>query len=622
MLIDVFAARQRALAFLRDCFPMLPDDALEEVSDRFAWVHLSGGDTLLREGELGTCVYLLVSGQLRAYVTRADGSEAAAGEFGARDVVGDVALLIGEPQGATIRARRDSELLRIDREDFEAFLATHPRVMKQMMCSRLATLQRSIRNPTPEPGVATIAVVPAGAGAPIGDVAASLACALRAFGPTLHLGRRDFEHGIGEAAAHAGYSSRAAAWLNEQEGAVHYVVYEADTTATPWTRCCLRQADVVLAVGVAGGDPRLSDIEADVYRAEGRHGASSRLVLLQPDQAAAPIGTRAWLAHRPVCAHHHVRPNREADYARLARILTGRAVGLVLGGGGARGLAHIGALRAVEDLGIPVDLIGGTSSGALVAAAVATGHSWQDMLQMARARLGGRDSLLDFTVPFISLVSGRRISMWLQGMFDDAQIEDLWLPYFCVSTNLSRARMVVHREGLLWRAVRASVSLPGILPPLLDQRDLLVDGGVMNKLPVDVMRGFCNGGKVFAVSVSPCDDGPVGGDSFEEHVSGWSILRRQLNPFARRRRGPNIAQILLCSTLVTSARSQRSLERQADVCVRVPAPSTGLFDFRFLDLMVEAGYRAAQEQLGGAAALPCSPRTEMTHVPAALHAIA
>jgi NTE family protein/lysophospholipid hydrolase len=619
MLIDVFA--QRAIAFLRNCFPTLQEDALQEVSGRFAWVHVSGGDTLLREGELGTCVYLLVSGRLRAYVTRADGSESVAGEFGARDVIGDVALLTGEPHGATIRATRDTELLRIGRDDFEAFLATQPGVMKQMMCSSLATLQRSIRNPALEPCIATIAVIPSGSGAPISDVAASLTNALRAFGPAVHLGRADFERGVG-LAARAGYNSRGAAWLNEQERAVQYVVYEADNTATPWTRCCLRQADIVLAVGVAGDDPRLSDIEAEVYGGEGRQGVSSRLVLLQSDQAVAPVGTRAWLANRPVCAHHHVRFNCDADYARLARILTGRAVGLVLGGGGARGLAHIGALRALEDLGIPVDLIGGTSSGAVVAAALVTGHSWQDMVQIARERLVGRDSLLDFTVPFVSLVSGRRIFTLLHGMFEEARIEDLWLPYFCVSTNLSRARMVVHREGLLWRAVRASVSLPGILPPLLHECDLLVDGGVMNKLPVDVMRGLCNGGKVFAVSVSACEDGPVGGDSFEEHLSGWSILRRRLNPFRRHRRGPNIADILLCSTLVTSANTQLSLERQADVCVRVPAPSAGLFDFRSLDLMVEAGYRAAQEQLGGSVSLRRSTRSEMTHLPAALQAMA
>src|SRR3712207_3877776 len=204
MLTDVFAARERARAFLRDCFPTLQDDVLDQVAGRFAWVHVSGGGTLLREGDPGTCVYLLVSGRLRASVAREDGSEAPAGEFGARDVVGEVALLTGEPHGATIRATRDTELLVIGREDFETFLATQPAVMKQLMCSRLATLQRSIRHPAVERRVSTIALVAAGTGAPLRDVAASLACALRAFGPALHLGRADFEDAIGEASARAG----------------------------------------------------------------------------------------------------------------------------------------------------------------------------------------------------------------------------------------------------------------------------------------------------------------------------------------------------------------------------------------------------------------------------------
>jgi predicted acylesterase/phospholipase RssA len=272
-------------------------------------------------------------------------------------------------------------------------------------------------------------------------------------------------------------------------------------------------------------------------------------------------------------------------------------VALVLGGGGARGLAHIGALKAIRELGIPIDLIGGTSSGALIAGALAKGLDCETLHRQVREQLSA-GSLLDFTLPFISLVSGRRISRILEYAFADLLIEDLWLSYFCVSSNLSRARIVVHRRGLLRRAVRASISLPGILPPVVQDRDLLVDGGLMNKLPVDVMRPFCNGGKVLAVSVST-----VGGveatHAFGEHLSGWGVLCRRLNPFRPRTEGPNIASILLCSTLVNSGRAQEALEREADLCVHVPPAPIGLFDFKSLDAMVEAGYRATLKQLEG-----------------------
>ena len=285
-------------------------------------------------------------------------------------------------------------------------------------------------------------------------------------------------------------------------------------------------------------------------------------------------------------------------------------------------MAHIGALKAMRELGIPIDLIGGTSSGALIAGALAKGLDCETLHRQVREQLAA-GSLLDFTLPFMSLVSGRRISRILEYAFSDLLIEDLWLSYFCVSSNLSRARMVVHRRGPLRKGVRASISLPGILPPVFEDRDLLVDGGLMNKLPVDVMRPFCNGGKVLAVSVST-----VGGveatHPFGEHVSGWGVLCRRLNPF-RRTDSPNIANILLCSTLVNSGRAQESLEREADLCVHVPPAPIGLFDYKSLDAMVDAGYRAALKQLEGWSSAPLEPaavrRPSESRSPSALAAL-
>jgi predicted acylesterase/phospholipase RssA len=197
----------------------------------------------------------------------------------------------------------------------------------------------------------------------------------------------------------------------------------------------------------------------------------------------------------------------------------------------------------------------------------------------------------------MSLVAGRRIGRILEYGFSDLLIEDLWIPYFCVSSNLTRARMMVHRRGSLRRAVRASISLPGILPPVVEDGDLLVDGGLMNKLPVDVMRGLCNGGKVLAMSISAAG-GPECPQPLGEHVSGWGLLGRRLNPFRSRAEAPNIASILLCSTLVNSAQAQELLEREADLCIHVTPPRIGLFDYHGLGAMVEAGYQAAREQLG------------------------
>ena len=559
-----------------ELFEGLSASTRAELTAQFDRVRLGSGEVLIRQGERADCLYVLVSGRLRASVERDDGSVTVVGEVGRGEVVGEMALLIDEPRSATIRAMRDSELLRLSRDTFDRFIEKYPSAMKQIAHVALLRLRRSILSPRAEIAVATIAIVPAGRGAPLGDVASSLATALGAFGPTLHLTRERFEGAFEETTgqpAKRAADGRVVEWLNEQETRYRFVVYEAEAGPSEWTRECVRQADHILAVAQAGTDPVPGEVESLLQPARADDlGPRRDLVLVHPPATTRPNGTHAWLAARQVDAHHHVRAGCATDYQRLARFVGGRAIGLVLGGGGARGMAHIGAILAIQELGIPIDLVGGTSSGAIVGGMLALGMPCGAM-QDAVKRFATRRSLLDFTLPFVSLASGQRISRALERVFEDVAIEDLWLNYFCVSTNLTRARMVVHRRDLVRTGIRASVSLPGILPPVVQDHDLLVDGGLMNRLPVDVMRGLCNGGKVLAVNVST-QQGLAAKDA-------------------------NIASILLWSTLVKSAQSQESLERDADVCVQVPHAPVSLLDFSSFDEIVEAGYRAALEQLRG-----------------------
>ena len=591
-----------AMDFVRfpELFNGIAPAALQELGRLFERVQLKSGETLLRQGEPGDCMFLLASGRLRAYVER-DGREVIVGEVGRGEVVGEMALLIDEPRSATIRAIRDSELFRLSKDAFDLFLEKHPVALKQIARVNLLRLRRSILSTRIESTVATIAVVPAGRGAPLTEFAAWLARALGDFAPTLHLNRDAYDHVIDDRATNTPTESTAAigAWLNEQEARYRYVVYECDETFSTWTRRCLRQADYVLFVGIAGSDPAPGEIErAGRTEDRGRTAPRRELVLLHPPDTSRPSGTQAWLAHRQIDFHHHVRIGRATDFERLARFLTGRAIGLVLGAGGARGLAHIGVIRAIQELGIAIDLIGGTSCGAMVGGALAKDLDGERIFRTAREHLVSSGSLLDYTLPLVSLISGRKMTRGLQRVFGDVAIEDLWLNYFCVSTNLSRAAMIVHRTGPLWRGIRASISLPGILPPVLQEGDLLVDGGLMNKLPVDVMRKLCNGGRVIAVSVSQAERLQVEYE-FPEHLSGWRVLVRRLNPFRSRREEANIASILLCSTLVKSTESQAALEREADICVRVPPVAVGMFEFKSLDAIVDAGYTAALAQLRG-----------------------
>src|SRR5690606_12446049 len=158
-------------------------------------------------------------------------------------------------------------------------------------------------------------------------------------------------------------------------------------------------------------------------------------------------------------------------------------------GGGARGYAHLGVLRALEARGVPVDVVGGTSMGALLGAGIALDRDSAELTERALTIAAKRSPLIDFTLPFAAAATGGKVTRLLQRECGDARIEDLWRPYFCMATNLTRAESQVIDRGFAWEAVRASIAIPGLFPPFLrDGSDVLVDGGVMNGLPADVMR--------------------------------------------------------------------------------------------------------------------------------------
>ena len=281
------------------------------------------------------------------------------------------------------------------------------------------------------------------------------------------------------------------------------------------------------------------------------------------------------------------------DFGRLARCLSGRAVGLALGGGGARGFAHVGVLRALKEAGVAIDLIGGTSMGAVVAALHAMGLDCQAMLRMAHDLFLAEKPYREFTLPMISLIRSRRLDRVVRRTYGDTRIEDLWLSYFCISTDLTAAEMVTHDRGPLWRAVRASSSLPGVFVPVVDEGHLLVDGGVMNNLPGDVMRARC-GGRVIVVNVSPEQELSV---PWKQFPSPWKLLWDRILRFKRRARVPSILDVLMRTIVASSDHRAEQVKADADLYLHPPVARYGLLEFAAYEEITEAGYQYAKETL-------------------------
>ena len=583
-------------------FNGLDEGAFCDLAAELEWEYIPGGETLYHRGEPGDCLYAVLSGRLRVYAARSAEGEQVVGEVARGETVGGIDVLTGDARTTTVRAIRDTEAVKLSKAGFEHLLEKHPLAMMQLARGIASRASRRRRSLGVSKTLRSIAVVPSSKDVPLREFVRRLTPLFAALGPTLHLDRRAVELAVGKNALEIPNSdaerSKMAGILNDLEGANRYVIYEADSAATPWTKWCVRQADCILLVGSADGVPTVTDIEEEcLFRvAAGKPTARTELVLLHRGHAPChPSGTARWFAGRHVDAHHHVAMDSQADLERLVRLITGCAVSLVLSGGGARAFAQIGVIRALRESGIPIDYIGGASMGAVIGAQLALGWDHETLVSVNKKKWAHLRALTDYTLPIVGLLSGRKLSRILASMFGDVQIEDLPLNYFCVSSNLTRAHSAVHRHGPLWRWVRASIAMPGIGPPLFSNGELFVDGGVLKTMPIDVMSKLCQG-CVVAVYTSEPEDLATNIQDLDS-LSGWQIFWNRWNPFAAKASTPNIFSILVRTMMLSSLESMKQLKSEADLFIDPPIGEFGRFEWKAIDQFIEIGYSTAQNRI-------------------------
>jgi predicted acylesterase/phospholipase RssA len=321
--------------------------------------------------------------------------------------------------------------------------------------------------------------------------------------------------------------------------------------------------------------------------------ARQMLVLLQPPSDKPIRETARWLADRHIDFHIHLRDDRPDDLSRVKRIIAGTALGLVLAGGAARGFAHLGVYRAMRELGLPIDWVGGTSIGAIMAAAIVSPLPADDTLELVRKSFVDGKPFSDFTIPMMSLVRGRRMERMLHEYLD-YRIEDLPIPFFCVSCNLDNGSTNIHEHGSLSEAVRASAALPGIIPPAIVKRRLAIDGSVVNNLPVDVMR-LKPVSRIVAVDLTPAERKEV---DYAAMPSPWAVFRGRYLPFSHKYHVPSLPNIMLKATLLGTLERVREQGKMADIVLNPPVRHFGLTEVKSFEKIVQAGYQHALGELG------------------------
>ncbi|NWZ36435.1 PLPL7 protein, partial [Brachypodius atriceps] len=599
------------------------------------WMEVEAGRAVYRQGDKSDCTYIVLNGRLRSVLRMDDGKKHLTGEYGRGDLIGVVEALTHQPRATTVHAVRDSELAKLPEGALISIKRKFPQVVTRLIHllgeKILGSLQQG-GHPlglhgssskwdagNPASNLSTVAIMPVSEEVPLTAFTLELKHALSAVGPALLLTSDNIKQRLGSAALDSIHEYRLTSWLGQQEDIHRIVLYQADSTLTPWTQRCIRQADCILIVGLGDQEPTVGELERMLENTAVR--AQKQLILLHKEDGPLPSRTVEWLNMRSWCsAHLHIHcprrvfskrslpklvemyervfqkvPDRHSDFSRLARVLTGNAIALVLGGGGARGCSQVGVIRALIEAGIPVDMIGGTSIGSFMSALYAEERSYNQMRIKARQWAMVMNSvfktILDLTYPITSMFSGAAFNKSINNIFKDKQIEDLWIPYFTITTDITASAMRVHRDGSLWRYVRASMSLSGYMPPLCDPKDghLLMDGGYINNLPADVARSM--GAKVvIAIDVGSRDETDL--TNYGDCLSGWWLLWKRWNPLAEKVKVLNMAEIQTRLAYVCCVR-QLEMVKSSDYCeyIRPPIDRYGTLDFGKFDEICEVGYQ-------------------------------
>jgi predicted acylesterase/phospholipase RssA/CRP-like cAMP-binding protein len=580
-------------------FGKLKDEVIQSLANVLQLQKISGGHTVVKEGEEAEEMLFLISGGLRVSRRDSSGQLMLYNEIRPGMSFGESGLILRQPRAADVTAVRDSILAVLHRQDFETMIVKHPLELNQVFVRAIYNYLRHAEEFAERRHAQTFAVVPLHKGAGADQVASQLALAFSKLGRTHHLEPPASADAVKYGRPLPAQSeSEMAAYQDALEEESKFLVYEAQATPTDWTMRAFRQADQVVFVVSADHPKAVSELEQRLRDQPDYSMKRMHLVVLHSPLVTQPSDITGWRKDKSYERVYPIRAKRTEDFERLARFLTGTAVGVVLGGGGARGFAHIGILRALAEANIPVDLVGGNSMGALIGAQYACGKPLDQIVSDTREFASGGERL---TLPVISLVSGKRVARDLKKMFGDTQIENLWIPFFAAACNLTRGNTTVQDKGSLWRAVLASNSPAGLFPPVIHRGDMLVDGAILENVPVDAMRMRLGtplerrrgNGTIIAIDVDVQELMAV--DPTLKRLSIWSTLKGYFS--AGKHPSPSIADILYRAGHIGGLSQRGRTIAQADHYLEPPVAEFSMMSYRKADDIADVGYAYAKKKI-------------------------
>ena len=604
---------QNLIKFLRtiEFLKTLPQAYIEKLASQCEITHINGGDTLMHQGDEGNCLYIVQVGLLQAIKKQPGQDDIILSDIRRGELIGELALFTSALRAATVIALRDSVLWKLSKNSFDLFIQENPAQIMPMVKS---VILRILHPPKPNKRpYATLAIAPASQykldTEEIRVIAEQFSATKKSQPGTnidplavvLHIHpemiKAQFPNiNWQEVTPEILVNLNVIDWLSEQEEKYQYVIYETDVTYSPWTALCLRQADKIILLADSNNSPTLGVIEQHIFHSYQKKTSTVDLILLHNPNTLIPHDTARWLEERPVEVHH-VRKGVLKDIQRVVRLMTGQGIALVLGGGGAKGIAHLGVYKAFCELGVPIDRVCGTSLGSIAGAFMAMDMPLDQIIERVNKYVIHNKKLNDYTLPTVALMAGSGWTGALKNLCGDSLcIEDLWKPFFCITSNFTMRKMEVLKSGLLYSAIRASVSLPGILPPITNIRnELLIDGGLFNNLPVDVMRDLAAPCKIVAVRVSPFTE--IHGHFPSGILSGFQYYYNKLKrDLSLSEDMPNLAEIVIGSMTLCNDEHEMRMLAEADYVLEINLNQFGMIEFDKLHELIDLGYKAAMEK--------------------------
>ncbi|OYX48995.1 MAG: cyclic nucleotide-binding protein [Alphaproteobacteria bacterium 32-64-14] len=567
---DPLAPTLKSVPFLRGA----PPRALKAADEDARYFGLPGGWQLFAPGDPSDQIYFVLSGSLGAFRTNASGQLELVGHIRAGDPVGEMSMIAGEPHEHAVFALRDTELLSMPRQSFMQLVRSDPAIMERLTRVIMVRMRQARRKTgrSAEPKVFALVTT-----SPTIDLklrATMLTDELKTMGLRVAT--------VGEEAV-----GMPAAYFDELENRNDIVLLLGAIGDTAWFKMTQRHADRMWVLARADARPSVPLLPEDTSPA--RQFRLVDLVLIHHHEERRATSTLEWKYATEATRVFHWDGLDQEQARRLARTMSGKSVGLVLSGGGARAYAHVGVIKALREASCPVDFVGGASMGAIIAAGIACGWDDEEMHTRIYKAFVESNPLSDYRLPVVGLVKGHKVDARLKEHFGDILIEDLPLPFFAVSTNLTQGTFQVHTSGLLREALRATISLPGILPPVVSSdRQVLVDGAVLNNFPVDVMRET-HRGRIIGVDVAVAPEA-LSADDFINPPGflGWTLRHGFKTP-------PPIANLLMrAATISVNPNQHRAL---TDILLTPEMKGIELRDWKEYDPAVQSGYDATRQAL-------------------------